>query len=90
MGTVAYALMAASGISEAENRRIISEIHQLPNNYERFGSEYFLTDFSSERSFKDGADARVHQDKKRRRRRSSWKKYSLNLNNHIQHFKRDS
>lgn len=82
IGSVAYALMASSSSSES-----LPASKQPPNNFVRFGSQYFLTDFSSKRSFENVADARVYQDKKHRRRRSSWKKHSINSNNHMQHFK---
>lgn len=42
------------------------------NNFERYGAQYFLTEFGSKRSFENLINARVKPDnKKKRRRRSS-------------------
>ena len=41
------------------------------NNYERFGAQYFLTNFGSKRSFDNLTNAKVKNRNKKRRRRSS-------------------
>ena len=70
LGTVAYALMGYSETPglEAEKRTAV-------NNFERFGAEHFLTDFSSYRTFVNGVIAKAEPAARtHRRKKRSWHK----------------
>ena len=71
--SVAYALSAAFDSSDSEDEELDADSRIALNNFQRFGAEYFLTDFSSERSFDRIKDNKMTKNKKSKtmKRRSS-------------------
>ena len=66
--SLAYALTTSFDSSDSSD--VDAESKEALTNFERFGADHFLTDFSSKRSF-DGfvANNKMPRDKKNRRRR---------------------
>ena len=71
---VTYAITNALDSENASSDEDDAESKQVPNNFERFGAEHFLTNFASKRSFDNFANyptAPYIKNKTRRSRRSN-------------------
>ena len=79
---VTFAITNALDSENASSDEDDAESKQVPNNFERFGAEHFLTNFASKRSFDNFANyptAPYIKNKTRRSRRSNrHKKYLIN------------
>ena len=79
---VTFAITNALDSEAASSDEDDAESKQVPNNFERFGAEHFLTNFASKRSFDNFANhpAVAYIKKKTTRSRRSYRHPKYNLN----------
>ena len=79
---VTFAITNALDSEAASSDEDDAESKQVPNNFERFGAEHFLTNFASERSFDNFANhpavPYIKKKTTRSRRSNRHPKYYLN------------
>ena len=66
---LSYAITSSLSSGDSEDEEDDAELKSTLNNFERFGAEYFLTDFGSKRSFGKLTNAKLKTSKKKKRRR---------------------